>query len=199
MKKFTLTLLRHGETSQPKNLNGATNISLSTLGYQQMERAISSSDHFEQIVTSPLERCHTFSHDLAHKRQWPITVDNSLREIDFGDWDGQAMKTLYQEFPQQLEQFWKTPWQFTPPNGETMTKFIERVDSAWLALLNQKKNSLVVCHSGVIRYLIAKTLGMPLPGNNHLISLDIGFAARVEIDVFIESDGKIWQTLKWPK
>lgn len=199
MNQFRLTLLRHGETSAPKNLNGSTDIALSDLGYQQMQAALKPGDEFDQITTSPLQRCHHFAKDRTTQWLIPLTIEPDLREIGFGDWDGQAMQTLSQRYPKDVEQFWKTPWQFTPPNGETMQAFTTRVDSAWDSLIKQQKNTLVICHSGVIRYLIAKVLEMPIPGNNHMISLHLGFAARVDIDVTVEDNGKVWQTLQWPQ
>lgn len=198
MKQFTLTLLRHGETLAPKHLNGSSNIGLSSVGRQQMFDALSVEDNFDLITTSSLDRCLIFANELANKMQLPISIESLLREIDFGDWDGMAMDALYHQFPQQLDKFWRTPWQFTPPNGEPIETFCKRIDIAWQQLLSQQKNTLVICHSGVIRYIIAKVLGMPIPGNNHLIALNIGYAARVEISVVIDDDGVIWQTLQWP-
>jgi len=198
MTKFKLTLLRHGETARPTFLNGSTDIALSERGYQQMSNAIKTDDNFDLITTSPLIRCHKFAQDLASQYQWPVSIEHGLREICFGDWDGQAMDSLYQEYPVELDTFWKTPWQFTPPNGESMVEFTKRVDNARQHILTQHKDTLVICHSGVIRYLMAKTLGMPLPGNHHLVALNIGFAARVDIEVVVEESGKLWQSIQWP-
>jgi len=199
MIKFRLTLLRHGETLAPKHLNGRTDIGLSQRGVQQMTSALSTDDIFDQIITSPRQRCLLFAQDIAQQRQWPLDIEANLAEIDFGDWDGQAIDALYRQYPKQLEQLWQTPWQFTPPNGEPLNQFSQRVDHAWQHLLEQQKNSLIVCHSGIIRYLIAKVLDMPLPGNKHLIALSIGYAARVDIDITVDGQGKIWQTLQWPE
>lgn len=198
MIKFQLTLLRHGETISPKHLNGSTDIALSQHGYQQMADAVTPLDNFDLITTSPLIRCQHFAKKLSSQREWPLRVETELREICFGDWDGLAMEQLYQRYPQQLDTFWKTPWQFTPPNGETMTDFSQRVDIAWEQLISQHKSTLIICHSGVIRYLIAKILGMPLPGNHHLVALNIGYAARVDIEIVVEDNGKVWQTIQWP-
>jgi len=163
-----------------------------------MIKALSCDDTFESVITSPLIRCHDFAKSFSDQRHYPLTIDPAWREICFGDWDGEPMAQLYQRYPEQLDQFWKTPWQFTPPNGEPTSAFTHRVDRAWEELIQQHKSTLVVCHSGIIRYLIAKILGMPIPGNNHLVALNIGFAARVDIEIVIEPSGKVWQTLQWP-
>ncbi len=163
-----------------------------------MVTATASASSFDLITTSPMIRCHHFAKEYAKRNQLPLNINQQLREICFGDWDGEAMTTLYQNYPQQLDKFWKTPWQFTPPNGEAMAAFSQRIDEVWEQLIAQRKHTLVVCHSGIIRYLMAKVLGMPIPGNQHLIALDIGFAAKVEIDIVIEDNGKVWQTLRWP-
>ncbi|MCL1066698.1 histidine phosphatase family protein [Shewanella olleyana] len=57
-----------------------------------------------------------------------------LKEVDFGDWDGQSFDALYQAHPQALDQYWDNPWDNTPPNGEPMPDFEARVTQG-LALI----------------------------------------------------------------
>jgi alpha-ribazole phosphatase len=198
MNQFTLTLLRHGETVAPKSLNGATNVALSSKGYQQMHDSAATLTNIAHISSSPLQRCVNVASLLAQQWNVPFEIHNELSEMDFGDWDGETLDVLYQQFPQQMDHFFNSPWQTTVPNGESVENFYSRVDKAWLAHIKLQKNALMVCHGGVIRYLIAKVLGMPLDGNRHICALKVDYAAIVQIDIIIDDEDKVWSTLIWP-
>jgi len=198
MNQFTLTLLRHGETVAPKSLNGATDVALSSKGHQQMHDSAATLTNIVHISSSPLQRCAIVASLLSQQWNVPFEIHNELSEINFGDWDGERLDALYQQFPQQMDHFFNSPWQTTVPNGESVENFYSRVDKAWLAHIKRQKNALIVCHGGVIRYLIAKVLGMPLDGNRHICALKVDYAAIVQIDIIIDDEGKVWPTLIWP-
>lgn len=198
MKQFTLTLLRHGETNSPNSLNGVTDVELSPKGRQQMLDSAATINNVEHISSSTLQRCRNVASSLAQQRNLPFEVHPELSEMNFGDWDGQTLESLYQQFPQQMDHFFNSPWQTTVPNGESVENFYKRVNKVWLAHITLQKNALLVCHGGVIRYLIAMVLGMPLTGNKHICALKVDYAAIVQVDIFIDDDDNIHQTLIWP-
>ena len=198
MNQFTLTLLRHGETVSPKSLNGSTNVDISNKGYQQMLDACATLKGIEHISSSPLQRCCKVADFIAKEWNVPFEIHNELSEMNFGDWDGISIDTLFRKFPQQMDQFFNAPWQTKVPNGESVKDFYERVDAVWLTHLNLQKNALLVCHGGVIRYLIAKILGMPITGNKHICALKVDYAAVVQINITIDDDNIVWPTLIWP-
>jgi len=198
MNQFTLTLLRHGETVSPKSLNGFTNVDISSKGHQQMLDACATLNNIEHVSSSPLQRCAKVASFIAKKWEVPFKIHNELSEMNFGDWDGVAIDTLFEKFPQQMDQLFNRPWQTHIPNGESIKDFYARVDVAWLTHVNLQKNALLVCHGGVIRYLIAKILGMPLTGNKHICALKIDYAAIVQINIIIDDDDIVWPTLIWP-
>jgi alpha-ribazole phosphatase len=198
MKQFTLTLLRHGETVAPKSLNGTTDVELSLKGHQQMHDSAATLTNIDHISSSPLQRCVNVASLLAHQWKVPFEIHNTLSEMNFGDWDGETLDALYQKFPQQMDHFFNSPCQTTVPNGERVANFYSRVDKAWLAHIKLQKNALLVCHGGVIRYLIAKVLGMPLDGNKHICALKVDYAALVEINIIIDDEDEVWPTLIWP-
>ena len=104
-----------------------------------------------------------------------------------------------------LGDFWQDPWQCQPPNGESMESFMERVDNFWQNLLSQlcqselekadSLNTLVLSHGGVIRYLLAKVLGLPIPGTYHMTNLDVPYGSLIHLQVFIDNEGKAWSKL----
>jgi alpha-ribazole phosphatase len=197
MQQFTLYFMRHGQTTRNNHLLGRTNVPLSADGWQQMSDSLAKTIQFDRIITSPLIRCHQFACDYATSIDKPLLVDSNLQELDFGTWDGQSYQALWQQPNPELTAFYQDPWQQTPPNGESVVDFCLRVDLAWQDLLQRRGTSLVICHGGVIRYLMAKILGMPLPGTRHLTALDIPHAALIKISITIDDNGIVWPTIHW--
>lgn len=198
MKQFTITLLRHGETKSSKSLNGATDIDVSAKGHQQMLVACANLNNIEHVSSSPLQRCNKFASTIA--KQWlvPQEIHHELSEMNFGDWDGVPFDTLFEKYPEQMSQFFNNPWETNVPNGEQIESFYNRVDNVWQTHINLKKNTLLITHGGVIRYLISKILDMPRSGNKHINAIKIDYAAVVQINIVIDDDNIVWPTLVWP-
>ena len=199
MSVFNIYLLRHGELVESGILCGRTDIALSAIGEQQLVTATKNLPEISSCYSSPLIRCRTFAEQYCQRAGISLQVLTELQEMNFGDWDGKRYQTLT------LGDFWQDPWQCQPPNGETMANFTQRVDHFWQGLLmqlpqtsdekNQSSNTLVFSHGGVIRYILAKVLGLPLPGINHMTNLDVPYGALIHLQIFIDSDGKAWPKL----
>ena len=224
MSAFNIYLLRHGALVQSGILCGRTDIALSEKGEQQLVEATKSLPEISQCYSSPLIRCRKFAEKYAQQHGLSVQVLAELQEMNFGDWDGKSYQKLWQPelqperqaMPQSeqrrtqqtteklttLGDFWQNPWQCQPPNGETMIDFTQRVDHFWQNLLaeliaanQQQKNILVVSHGGVIRYILAKVLGLPLPGVNHMANLDVPYGGLIHLQVSIDDSGKAWPKL----
>lgn len=201
MSEFNVYLLRHGELVQKGILCGRTDIALSDLGKQQLIAATNKLPTISHCFSSPLKRCRDFAEQFCQKNGLTLQVSEQLQEMNFGDWDGARYQTLWQTSPT-LGEFWQNPWQCLPPNGESMTSFTERVDDFWQNLISQlsqanidkcdSSNILVFSHGGVIRYLLAKVLGLAIPGTHHMTNIDVPYGALIHIQIFIDSDGKAW-------
>ena len=92
MQQFTLYFMRHGQTTRNNHLLGRTNVPLSVDGWQQMSDSLATTVQFDQIITSPLIRCHDFACDYAKLLNKPLHIDPNLQELDFGAWDGQSSR-----------------------------------------------------------------------------------------------------------
>jgi len=201
LSEFNVYLLRHGELVQKGILCGRTDIALSDLGKQQLIAATNKLPTISHCFSSPLKRCRDVAEQFSQKNGLTLQVSEQLQEMNFGDWDGARYQTLWQTSPT-LGEFWQNPWQCLPPNGESMTSFTERVDDFWQNLISQlsqanidkcdSSNILVFSHGGVIRYLLAKVLGLAIPGTHHMTNIDVPYGALIHIQIFIDSDGKAW-------
>ncbi|WP_083699918.1 histidine phosphatase family protein [Shewanella sp. UCD-KL12] len=196
-------LLRHGECEGGKILRGHTDVAGSQTGRAQMQSSV---DHlitshnleFEQIFSSPLRRCSEFALSLYLQLGAPLKLEEGFKEINFGDWDGETLASLYETQASQIEQYWKNPWAITPPNGETMHEFESRVDASWQSILSehQGKTVLVVTHGGVMRHLMARALGVSgVAGFYTQLALD--YASVVKITVYTSPEGSYYPQLHW--
>ena len=194
----TLYLLRHGELEQKHVLAGHTDLLLSSIGKQQLAEKVKLLPPINQLFSSPLARCCTFAQQFAKQHQLILQTSSLLKEMNFGDWDGQPFETLWQSTSTEqtrLGDFWQNPWQHTPPNGESMAEFSQRIDSWWQTWLTQKPagNSLAITHAGVIKHVLARVVGLDIKQSQHLSVFDIPYAGLIRIDVFHE------EQQAWPK
>lgn len=126
----TLDLLRHGETELGGGLRGSLDDALTPVGWEQMRAAVQGQGPWDRIVSSPLQRCALFAQELAGQLALPVTFDKDLQELHFGEWEGQGAAALMQTDEQALGLFWANPYSFTPPQGEPVLEFSQRVLAA---------------------------------------------------------------------
>ena len=166
-----IDLLRHGESELSHTLRGSLDDALTAKGWQQMLSSIDQSQTLPQqwdvVFSSPLQRCSMFAEHCVKERDIPLILDKNLQEMHFGDWEGQSIQQLYEQFPETLADFWQKPTQTTLPNAETMHQFHLRVSTAMSNIqqqmqLNGWQSALMVTHGGVIKLLKCMVLQQPL-------------------------------------
>ena len=164
MALTTIDLIRHGEPVGGRKYRGQTDDPLSEKGLRQMWDAVGDFHDWEQIVTSPLSRCHAFASLLHEKWGIPLKQDMRLKEVAFGDWEGKTPQQLKEGDPDILHNFKLDPIGNRPQGAETLEAFSGRVSSAWDDILKEfcGRHVLVVCHAGVIRMVLAHLLKIPL-------------------------------------
>ncbi|WP_439135337.1 histidine phosphatase family protein [Pseudomaricurvus sp.] len=198
----TLDFLRHGECQDlaedgSKNsdshaiFRGRTDSPLNECGWHQMNQAVQHwhapltevNHEWDKVISSPLKRCRIFAEQLAEFLKLPSATEDALREIDFGDWDGRLIANIERESPDQLSRFWSQPAEFTPPNGEPLHDFHQRVMTAFAQLVKSETNKrcLIVCHGGVIRSILGHCLNMPL---DSLPRLAVPHACMTQIKIY---------------
>lgn len=166
-----IDLLRHGESELSHTLRGSLDDALTAKGWQQMLSSVDQSQTLPQqwnvVFSSPLQRCSMFAEYFVKERDIPLILDKNLQEMHFGDWEGQLIQQLYEQFPETLAGFWQKPTQTTLPNAETMHQFHLRVSTAITNIqqqmqLNGWQSALVITHGGVIKLLKCMVLQQPL-------------------------------------
>lgn len=158
---ISIDLLRHGETECKGRYIGKTDPCLTTEGWSQMRSATTINAFWQRIVTSPLRRCLEFAHSLAIDCAIPLHIDDRLQELDFGRWENQTAEALWQTDADALTQFWRDPWSFHPPDGESLRSLQSRVLAAWRDIIAMRLDTLVVAHGGPIRILLSSVNRLP--------------------------------------
>jgi alpha-ribazole phosphatase len=101
-------LVRHGQIDGPPALYGRTDVALSRDGWEQMFQQTSRLHRMDNIISSPLRRCHDFAKELASDNQLRLQVESGIQECDFGEWDGIEFDDQSQQWPL-MTSFWQHP------------------------------------------------------------------------------------------
>ncbi|GHB73882.1 alpha-ribazole phosphatase [Psychrosphaera saromensis] len=198
MKTKKIALIRHGEPKQLGLLLGHTDIELSSLGKQQLTNRFNGLT-FDRIISSPLKRCAVMANLIAEERNIKLEIDEQIKEMDFGDWDGLSYDSLWHQTPS-IGDFWQSPTTVTPPNGESFHEFQTRINNWWQKLIREDESAVVVVtHAGVIKQILNNLL-MAKYSNSHVDNNIVGaykvnYAGIVNIEVTLDEDGYPWPVL----
>ncbi|UBM26474.1 alpha-ribazole phosphatase family protein [Pseudomonas sp. p1(2021b)] len=183
-----IDLLRHGETEQGGGLRGSLDDDLTERGWAQMHAAVAQAGPWDALVSSPLRRCARFAEQLGDRLALPVQCEAGVRELHFGDWEGRSAAQIMQDQADALGRFWADPYAFTPPNGEPVGDFAERVLTTMERLGRQHagKRVLLITHGGVMRLLLAQARGLP---HEQLLQVEVGHGALVRLA--LAADGQL--------
>jgi probable phosphoglycerate mutase len=180
----TTVLLRHGDTqlSPQHRFCGLGDLPLSASGTRQAKAAagrLASGAPIDAVVSSPLLRAVATAAIAADELGLTATIDDDLRETDFGDWDGFTLEEIQQRWPDAAAAWQRNPEQ-APPGGESFADAARRVDRACDRLLRDHggQTVLVVSHVTPIKIMLCRALGAPL---STLYRLYLGSACINEI------------------
>jgi probable phosphoglycerate mutase len=144
-------LVRHGETqfNRDRRIQGRFDSPLTDLGIRQahavaglLKDLIREPDGW-RIVSSPLGRARGTALIVGERLGLPVELDDRLREISWGEFDGRLRTELEAEYP---ETFGRTGWAFDAPSGEPYEEVADRV-AAWLAELPPEPDRRVIAVS----------------------------------------------------
>ncbi|MET8753007.1 bifunctional RNase H/acid phosphatase [Streptomyces sp. NPDC004667] len=166
----TFVLLRHGETAlTPQKRfsgSGGTDPELSPAGRRQAEavaEALAARGTVQAVVSSPLRRCRETAQAVADRLGLPVTVEEGLRETDFGAWEGLTFAEVRERFPDDLQAWLDSPKAAPTGGGESFTAVTRRVSAARDRLLSAHagRTVLLVTHVTPVKTLVRLALGAP--------------------------------------
>lgn len=160
-QETTIDLIRHGEPEGGRAFRGH-NIDdpLSEKGWQQMWDAVGDDAPWDQIISSPLQRCQAFAEALMDVYHIPCFTEEDFKEVGFGTWEGRTPDEIKNENLKEYQDFYLDPVKRRPKGAEPLNKFIKRVTDAYDRVVEKYKGKhiLIVAHAGVNRAIIANAL-----------------------------------------
>jgi broad specificity phosphatase PhoE len=174
----TLYLIRHGETdwNAEGRLQGGRDIPLNALGRQQAAavaqklRDLARDADRLSYLCSPLGRSRDTMQIMRTAmglNPMDYTVDERLREITFGRWEGLTWREVRASDPAAARAREAGKWAFRPPEGESYEMLRQRVMPVFASI---DRDSVIVSHGGVMRAALA---GFGFESPHEASSLDI--------------------------
>ncbi|MBD2865217.1 histidine phosphatase family protein [Paenibacillus oceani] len=167
--KTTLYLTRHGETewNVEGRLQGHRDSALTQLGKQQAEWLGAKLEKvpIDAIYCSSSKRASDTADRIRGTRDIPIIPMDSLKEIHFGDWEGQNRVDLERTDSAKYSAFWNEPHTYVPSSGgESFVQLSERVIPALTELIAAHRGGtlLIVTHAVALKMMMAYFRGDPL-------------------------------------
>jgi alpha-ribazole phosphatase len=179
-----LLLIRHGAPHKDGlgRCYGSLDIGLSDLGRRQSE-ALAARLHeapISLVVTSPSARAQETAAALGRDTR----VDERLRELDFGEFEGHRFEEIEREQPDLYRRWMTEPTRVRFPGGEGFEDVRSRTAAAVSDLVGSSLDDgaiAVVTHAGVVRAALADALGLP---SERIFRLDVGYCRVTVVDWF---------------
>jgi len=162
----TIYYIRHGETewNADGRLQGTRDSSLNDLGRRQAADAGSilaelfardgRSGQSLAFVASPLGRARSTMELVRGALELPpadYSIDDRLREIDYGRWEGSTLKQIQASDPEVFAKRQADKWTVPPPGGESYAAVQIRMREWYDSLL---VDTVAAAHGGTARALM---------------------------------------------
>jgi broad specificity phosphatase PhoE len=175
-----IILARHGRTAwhAEGRYAGTTDVPLDEVGVQQAERVAErlKDEKIEMVFSSPLSRCLAVAEMVADLHGLEVMVDDRLRELDLGRWDGEMLDEIVKRDGEILKRWTRDPTSVTIPGGESLLD-AQRRSMDWLGDASARHADGLLfasSHGGPIRAILAAVIGLPL---SNLFRLTVDLAS----------------------
>lgn len=167
-----LLLVRHGETewNRVSRFQGGIDVPLNDKGRQQAQQA---GEFLKDVpinfaVTSPMLRPkETAEIILQFHPNVKLDLEEKLKEINHGLWEGKLESEIKQEYGDLLYEWQNTPETVQMPEGENLQEVWDRGTAAWDAIAQSMAVSttelttgIVVAHDAINKVILCHILGL---------------------------------------
>ena len=183
-----LILLRHGKTAYNEKgvYCGSSNPLLSPQGIAETKRT---AKHFEAIepdavYVSGSQRAVQTARIVTPRRS--AVVMQTLREMDFGDFEGLCADDIERRMPQTWQAYLHDPLAFAFPGGDSVPRFLADASETVQELVSRHDDQrvLIVTHKGVITAALSHLLHGDF---HHCFCYDIRPSGFVRLRVYDNS------------
>lgn len=169
MSANKVLMIRHGQTdfNLEHRLQGALPVTLNDCGRAQ-SRAVAQelkSATIDAIFASPRPRALETAQIIGVFLRQPITTDERLAEIAFGDFEGHTFAEVKERFPEAYRK-WESGYRpYRVPNGESRLDVQRRMRAAWDEIVSRPglETVAIVSHSSAMIIMLAAMFAH-LPG-----------------------------------
>nr|WP_207720107.1 histidine phosphatase family protein [Clostridium algidicarnis] len=150
---------------------------------------------FDCIYSSPLGRALDTAKYIRQDDNIKIILDDSLKELNLGLWEGMTHEEIKEKYPLQYNNFREHPESFESQGGESFLEIIKRVEDGLNNIIKDEnhENILIVTHTCVIKAISIIVKGndvkdfwnLPFINNTSLTILEV---INKEIKVLLEAD-----------
>jgi alpha-ribazole phosphatase len=185
-----LVLVRHVEpsASMKGRVYGALDVALSPEARRQAEQLAEALDGVDlaAVYASPLRRALETAAPIAERHGLTPQIHDDLREIDFGELEGERYEDLERRRPELFRswmQWAKDPTRVAFPGGESFAELRTRALAAAEEIreCHHGSSAALVAHGGVNRAILAASLELP---DHALFRLDQPYGGVSVVDWF---------------
>jgi len=154
-----LYLIRHGQTdwNVAGRIQGSTDIPLNAMGKRQAECLAKGMEErpVAKVFTSRLRRAYETGCAIGRSQNVPVERIEGLEEVGYGIWEGLTIDEIARRYPKELEQWYLSPVDVAPPEGESQTEVYERCGKAMEQIMGQAKEDIaIVSHGAMVVFLL---------------------------------------------
>ncbi len=170
MTTTRLYLVRHGATQMTaeNRFSGDVGAELSDEGRRQAARLGDrlQDDGIAAVYASPLSRSMDTARIIAGACGVQPVVNDGLREISHGSWEGLTRREVEEQFPKEYAAWEEDPFTFAPSGAESGVAVLARALPAirQIVTAHEGQSVLVVSHKATIRLVLCGLLGIDARG-----------------------------------
>ena len=161
-------LIRHGQSEWNclNKIQGQKNTLLTDLGKKQAlylgNRLID--EKIDIIYTSDLIRAYNTAEIISNRINKPLIVNKSIREINFGLWEGLTIQEIKERYKDEYSIWLKEPDKLNIQGFENLISLQERAMKSIneIILKNNGKNIAIVSHGAILKTIILGLLGIDI-------------------------------------
>jgi probable phosphoglycerate mutase len=160
-----IILVRHGQTewNRMERFRGRADVPLNQVGLTQAEatgRRLVAEWQPAAVYAGPLSRTMQTAEAIGICCNLPVSVEQRLIDIDYGEWQGLTPEEVRERWPETLSAWYNTPHLARIPNGETLENLRVRAMSAVseLAAQHLDQTIVLVSHTVVNRIILLGVL-----------------------------------------
>lgn len=158
-------LCRHGESeyNAKKIVQGHIDTQLTEKGINQAKALAEflKEKNIQKIVSSDLKRAYQTAKTVANTLNLQVNVDERIREMHFGTWEGLSYDWIYQNAKDHFYNWLSNPVKHPLPKQEDPYHFEKRLRLFWEDIKKSKEeNILIVGHGGSIQGLLCIVMNL---------------------------------------